>query len=79
MTHDRMDATQFALTQQTAASTLGVRRMSIAEAARQLYDKGLIDYQRGQLTILDRPGLERSVCECYGRIKMTYDTLLTRP
>jgi Mn-dependent DtxR family transcriptional regulator len=62
-----------------AASMLGVRRMSISAAAGKLHDKGLIDYRRGKLTILDRPGLERTVCECYGRIKMTYDTLLTRP
>ena len=78
MTHDRLGVDQFMLTQEAVAGMLGVRRMSITPVARQLHQDGLIDYSRGKMTILNRRGLERAACECYGRVKAIYDTLLTR-
>jgi Mn-dependent DtxR family transcriptional regulator len=55
---------------------LGVRREGVTEAARRLQDAGLIRYQRGHITVTDRPGLERRVCECYAVVKRESDRLL---
>jgi hypothetical protein len=37
---------------------------------------GLIDYQRGRITVLDRAGLETRTCKCYQVVKTEYDRLL---
>jgi CRP-like cAMP-binding protein len=76
MTADRMRRDQFSLTQEFLGQMLGVRRASVNVAARTLQQAGLIDYSRGQITILDRAGLESVACECYGIIKAEYDRLL---
>jgi CRP-like cAMP-binding protein len=76
MTHNRVGADEFALTQDAVAGMLGVRRVSVTAAARQLLKKGLIDYRRGKVRILNRPGLERMGCECYRRTYATYKTVL---
>jgi len=55
---------------------LGVRREGVTMAARQLHDQGLISYVRGHIRILNRPGLEAAVCECYSVVKDEYDLLL---
>jgi hypothetical protein len=55
---------------------LGVRREGVTEAAGKLQDQGLIHYSRGRITVLDRPGLEARVCECYAVVKKEYDRLL---
>src|SRR5919197_173548 len=76
LTHDRVDADQFPLTQQLLAQMLGVRRASVGTVASTLQKAGLIRYSRGVITILDRPGLEAAACECYRIIKAEYDRLL---
>jgi len=76
MTHDRMQAESFLLTQEFLAMMLGVRRTGVTEVARRLKDKKLIDHVRGNVTILDRPGLERLTCECYAVSKREFDRLL---
>jgi len=48
----------------------------VTEAARGLQNMGLIRYARGRIKVLDRPGLERRTCECYGVVKREYDRLL---
>ncbi len=55
---------------------LGVRREGVTEAAGRLDKAGLITYQRGRITVLDRRGLEKRTCECYGVVKKEYDRLL---
>ena len=65
MTHDRVQADLFSLTQEFLAMMLGVRRSSVTDAAKQLKKRGLINYSRGHVTILHRHELERSACECY--------------
>jgi CRP-like cAMP-binding protein len=76
MTHDRVRAAQFALTQEFLSEMLGVRRAGVSEVASRLQEAGLIKYSRGIITILNRSGLEEVSCECYAVIKQEYDRLL---
>jgi CRP-like cAMP-binding protein len=76
MTHDRMQADQFLLTQEFLAMMLGVQRTGVSAAAGALQQAGLIRYRRGNVTIIDRGGLERRSCECYGVSKREFDRLL---
>ena len=64
-TAHRKGADQFGLTQEFLSDMLGVRRQSVNLTARVLQAAGLISYHRGELTILDRAGLEESSCECF--------------
>jgi CRP-like cAMP-binding protein len=73
---DRVSTSELVTTQDLIASMLGVRREAVTEAAGKLQDAGLIRYSRGHITILDRPGLESKVCECYAVVKREYDRLL---
>lgn len=76
MTHDRVSADEFFLTQEDLAAMLGVRRQSVTEVAKPLQDAGLIFYNRGRIKILDRPGLERLACECYSAIRDMYEQVM---
>lgn len=76
MTHDRMHADEFLLTQEFLAMMLGVQRTGVTVAAGALQRSGLIRYQRGHVTILDRRGLEKGSCECYALSKAEFDRLL---
>jgi CRP-like cAMP-binding protein len=76
MTQDRMQSCNFPLTQEFLAMMLGVRRASVTDAARALKRAGLINYTRGCVTILDRAGMEKRTCECYGVTKREFDRLL---
>jgi Mn-dependent DtxR family transcriptional regulator len=64
------------MTQDLLSTILGVRRASISEAAGRLQKDGLIRYERGHMTVLDRPTLEQRACECYAVVKKEYDRLL---
>jgi CRP-like cAMP-binding protein len=63
--HDRATSNEFVMTQEFIANMLGGRRETVTVAAGRLQDAGLIQYTRGHLTIVDRFGLENTVCECY--------------
>lgn len=76
MVHDRMPGDEFELTQEFLSQMLGVRRATVSETASQLQQAGLISYSRGRVVIVDRAGLERIVCECYGIIKSTFARVL---
>ena len=65
------------MTQEQVASMLGVRRETVTEAAGRLQSAGYIRYRRGHIGVLDRSGLERQVCECYGVVKTELDRLLS--
>ena len=73
---DRLPSNELVMTQELVANMLGVRREGVTEAAGHLQKAGLIDYRRGHITVLDRPGIERRCCECYGVVKKEYDRLL---
>ena len=73
---DRLPSSELHMTQELIANMLGVRREGVTEAAGRLQDAGLIRYQRGQITVLDRPKLEQRVCECYAVVKRESDRLL---
>lgn len=77
-THDRVDSDTFPLKQEFLAQMLGVHRPSVSVAAGILQREGLIQYSRGQITVLDRKGLERASCSCYGFINKEYDRLTGR-
>ena len=62
---DRLSTNEIAITQETLASMLGVRRESVTDAALKLQSTGIINYKRGLITILDRTALESRSCECY--------------
>lgn len=76
MTHDRMGADTFELTHEFLGTMLGVRRASVSEVLQPLQADGLIGYGRGRVTVLDRPGLEKAACECYGFVRAQFDRLL---
>ena len=76
MTHDRVGQDRFQLTQEFLAQMLGVRRPSVTVAAGMLEKSGLITYQRGRITILNREGLEAASCECYHIVRQEYEKLL---
>lgn len=76
MTHDRMQSDEFLLTQEFLAMMLGVQRTGVTAAAGGLQRSGLIRYKRGNVTILDRPGLMQRSCECYSVSKREFDRLL---
>jgi CRP-like cAMP-binding protein len=64
-THDRVDSDQFSLTHEYLAAMLGIRRTSVSQILKIVRNRGFIDYRRGAITILNRPGLESRACECY--------------
>jgi CRP-like cAMP-binding protein len=73
---DRLPSNELVMTQELIANMLGVRREGVTEAAGDLHKAGLIRYQRGHITVLDRPRLEKRTCECYAVVKKEYDRLL---
>jgi CRP-like cAMP-binding protein len=73
---DRLPGNELCMTQELIANMLGVRREGVTEAARKLQALQLIQYTRGRIKVLDRPGLEARVCECYAVVKKEYDRLL---
>ena len=73
---DRLSSNSLVMTQELIASMLGVRREGVTEAAGNLQRAGLIRYSRGRIDVLDRPGLEHAVCECYAVVKTEFERLL---
>jgi CRP-like cAMP-binding protein len=76
LSRDRVKTDEIQMTQEYIANMLGGRRESVTVAAGHLQDAGLIRYSRGHITIVDRPGLEAVVCECYRLVKEEGDRLL---
>ena len=73
---DRLSSNELVMTQELIANMLGVRREGVTEAAGNVQRAGLITYNRGRITVLDRTGLEARACECYAVVKKEFDRLL---
>ncbi|WAH56839.1 Crp/Fnr family transcriptional regulator [Pseudomonas silvicola] len=73
---DRLPGNRLTMTQELIANMLGVRREGVTEAAGKLQRLGVIEYSRGQITVLDRARLEGLSCECYSVVKTETDRLL---
>jgi CRP-like cAMP-binding protein len=76
LSFDRLHTNELIMTQELIANMLGVRREGVTEAAGNLQRAGLIEYHRGHITLLDRPGLELRVCECYDVVRREFTRLL---
>jgi CRP-like cAMP-binding protein len=73
---DRLPGNELVMTQELIANMLGVRREGVTGAAGNLQKDGIIRYNRGHITVVDRPKLEKRVCECYAVVKKEFDRLL---
>lgn len=76
-TRDRVDSDRFQLTHEFLAQMLGVTRPSVTIAAGILQKAGIIEYNRGDVTILDRERLEAASCECYRIVKRETERLVS--
>jgi CRP-like cAMP-binding protein len=72
MTRDRVNSSEFRITQEFLALMLGVRRVGVSAAMCRLRERKLIDYRRGTVTILDHAGLIAGACVCYKTVKDAY-------
>ena len=75
---DRLDSNTIKLTHEFLSQMLGVRRTTVTVVATVLQQAGLIRYHRGQIEIVDRPGLEARACECYEAIRRQIDHVAER-
>lgn len=78
LSHDRLNSDKLVMTHDLISNMLGVRREGVTMAARKLAAQKLIKNVRGSITILDRQGLEKAVCECYSVVNNEYNRLLGR-
>ena len=69
MTRDRVGSRQFRLTQEFLSHMLGVRRVGVTHAASALQRRGLIEYERGNIRIMDNAGLLAAACSCYPLVR----------
>ena len=77
MSQDRAHSDNFYVTQQFLSYMLGVRRVGVTAAAGELQRDGLIQYSRGDITVLNRAGLEAASCSCYAADRQAYSRLLS--
>jgi CRP-like cAMP-binding protein len=74
--HDRVDQDMLPLTHEILGDMLGVQRSSVSVVARALQTAGFISQRRGFIVVTNRSGLEKAACECYSRIRKSYERLL---
>ena len=76
MTQDRAHSDHFHATHEFLALLLGVRRVGVTKAATALQKRNLIHYSRGDIRVLDRPGLQTAACACYGESEAMYERFM---
>jgi CRP-like cAMP-binding protein len=74
-TQDRIGCDELPMTHESLAMTLGVRRATVTEELGLLHERGVIDYGRGRIRIVDRPKLQSLACECYGAVNSEFARL----
>ena len=79
ITLDRQDSKTIVLTHELMANLLGVRREGVTQAAHRLMNENILQYSRGNITVLDRKALEDRTCECYSVISREYDNFTNMP
>src|ERR1700688_4252076 len=79
MMHDRAEGEALPYRHEFLSHMLGANRKSVTLAAQSLQTAGLISYQRGKIRVLDRPGLEKTACECYAVVQERFDAFLKPP
>jgi CRP-like cAMP-binding protein len=75
MTQDRVDSAALPITHDFIATMMGTDRSTVSLAASVLQKKGIIEYVRGAVKIVNRRKLEKSACECYEAIRRFEDDL----
>ena len=78
MTHDRVADDSFHMRQEFMSTMLGVRRPAVTLAVGALQRAGLVRHDRGQMRVLDRPGLEAASCECYETVRQRFAWLMAQ-
>ncbi len=73
---DRLPSNVLTMTEGLIANMLGVRQEGVSGVAERLQDEGVIRYEGGRITVLDRPAVEARACECYAVVKKEFDRLL---
>jgi len=73
---DRLASSQINMTEDLIGNMLGISRRDVTTATDVLQKAGLIRYNAGEITVLDRPGIEKRSCECYAVVKKESDRLL---
>lgn len=73
---DRLPSSQIAMTEKLIGNMLGLEHAQVVKAAHVLVKAGLIHYDDGEITVLNRKGVEKRSCECYGVVKKESDRLL---
>lgn len=76
MSVDRLETDVLHITQEMIGKLLGVRRESITQVLGRFEKDGLIERARGRITLVDRPGIEERVCECYAVVRDEHERLL---
>ena len=76
MTHDRVESDEFRLTQEFLSNMLGVRREAVSKAAGAFQKREFVNYSRGYIKVLNRPGVEATACRCYRIIRDESDHVL---
>jgi CRP-like cAMP-binding protein len=79
MMHDRAEGEPLPYTHEFLSHMLGANRKSVTLAAQSLQNAGLITYHRGNITVLNRLGLEKASCECYAIVRERFDAFLAPP
>jgi CRP-like cAMP-binding protein len=79
MMHDRAEGESLTYTHEFLSNILGANRKSVTLAAQSMQAAGLIEYRRGTIQVVDRPGLENASCECYAIVRKRFDAFLTPP
>jgi CRP-like cAMP-binding protein len=73
---DRLSSSHIYMTEKLIGNMLGLSPAAVTKATGALQKAGLIRYESGEISVIDRPGVERRSCECYGVVKQESDRLL---